>query len=173
MNMSLTTAITVEPDPPLRQIGVDNSVYLVTVHDDGSQTCEIVDALAEEKEKEVTGIRGGARPKAVARAPQHPQRQAQQPPQGVSDDRSQTEEREAGLRRKCDTEMKTDDARKYRQTPGLREGSEIAALGEKIATTPVSLTLREVLAEWDDGVFDMNPRHNSLISCETAKQQQS
>ena len=48
-NVVSTTAIRLEPDPPLAEIGTNNSLYLITVNEDGSQTCEIVDGQVEEK----------------------------------------------------------------------------------------------------------------------------
>src|SRR5271170_3158852 len=44
----------------------------------------------------------------------------------------------------------SDPAKKYRLASGLSETTPISAIGEKLMDTPVSLTLREVLASSSD-----------------------
>src|SRR5262249_47561833 len=141
-----TSAMTLEP--ALAEIGTDNSVYLVTVHDDGSQTCEIVDARVEEKRKRDEND-GGRRVRPRSFTPL----QRQQP---QSSDMGDTVEVQPLPRKKPSTTKSQDKKkapRRYRLTSGLQESTDIPALGEKIMATPVSLTLREVLAT-SQGISD-------------------
>jgi len=140
-----TNAITLEPGPSAH-IGTDNSVYLVTIHEDGTETCQIVDANVEEKrkrEEEDLGRRIRPRPAVEVPLRRSGDSDGSRPAAG---DTGLQEGKHAGNGEQADGK----NGRKYRLSSGLREETDMTALGEKIMATPVSLTLREVLATSQD-----------------------